>query len=149
MDMREHFPSQYITAADLQGKDVTLVMKYCEEKEMTDGKRKPVIYFERTEKGLVLNKTNMETISDMYGYDNDNWWGKPITLFPDRVDFQGKRMDAIRIRFKRIAKGVTGGVVHHTQAGGAEGFAPVNPPPRESLASQSDEKPPFDDDPPF
>ena len=46
-----------------------------------------VCYFDGTDKGLVLNKTNLNTIARLYGDDTDLWIGKPITLFATEVQF--------------------------------------------------------------
>ena len=58
---------------------------------------KPVVYFENKEKGLVLNKTNATVIAAGYGPETDGWVGKPITLYPAKVSFQGQMVAAIRV----------------------------------------------------
>jgi hypothetical protein len=98
MDIRSAFPSKYVKASDLQGKDVRVIIGQV-AMEQTQADAKPVLYFQGREKALVLNLTNANTIADMYGDDTDNWIGKPITLFATRIDMKGERVDAIRIRF--------------------------------------------------
>jgi arabinogalactan endo-1,4-beta-galactosidase len=91
------FPSKYLKAADLQGKQVKVVMSHVETETMGDDNR-PVLYFQGKEKGLVLNKTNANSISAVYGDDTDDWRGREIVLIEAMVDFQGKTMAAIRCR---------------------------------------------------
>lgn len=98
MRISEAFPSNYIRAADLQGRNVTVVMDRVEVEEVGSGEHKPVIYFQGKEKGLVLNKTNANNISLAYGDDTDAWTGGELILFPTMVDFQGRTVEAIRVK---------------------------------------------------
>ena len=101
MKFSEAFPSDYLRASDLQGRDVTVTIERVEFKELAGEPNKAVLYFEGKQRGLVLNKTNGVTIVDSYGDDMNEWIGKSITLFPTKVDFQGRRVDAIRVRVQR------------------------------------------------
>ncbi len=105
------FPSRYLRASDLRGKDVTMTIATVrvEELTMVGGRKadKPVVYFDETrkrakdpddEKRLVINKTNAKTIAAKYGTDTDGWTGKKITLYPAMVRFGGDTVEAIRIR---------------------------------------------------
>lgn len=89
--------SDYVKAADLQGRTATVTIASVSIEEI--GKdRKPVVYFRGKEKGMVLNKTNANTISALYGDETDNWVNQPVTLYVAWVDFQGKSVEAIRVR---------------------------------------------------
>jgi hypothetical protein len=91
------FPSQYVKAADLTGRRVTVRISHVKVEEVGDD-RKPVLYFQNTPKGLVLNKTNAEMIKEITGTsETDHWVGVPIVLFVTKTDFAGKRVDAIRV----------------------------------------------------
>jgi hypothetical protein len=92
------FPSKYLKCSDLQGHEVKVVVERIEVDSIGDDRR-AVLYFRGKQKGLVLNKTNANTIKDMWGNDTDGWAGKEITIYPTRVDFKGDRVDAIRIQF--------------------------------------------------
>lgn len=94
------FPSTYLKAADLQGRNVTVTMDHVKMEDI-GGDHKPILYFRGKEKGLVLNKTNSNNISAAYGYETDAWAGQTIELFPTMVDFQGKSVEAIRCRAPR------------------------------------------------
>jgi hypothetical protein len=57
-----------------------------------------VIFFKGKDKGLVLNKTNWSALVDITGEeDSDDWEGKKVKLVTRKVEYQGKRVPAIRI----------------------------------------------------
>ena len=60
--------------------------------------KKPVVYFEKVKKGMVLNKTNAKRIGKMHGEQMDNWSGKEIELYSELVPFQGEDVPSIRVR---------------------------------------------------
>jgi hypothetical protein len=101
MNIDQCYPSKYIKAADLpDGKDMTLTIARITVEELGDDEKesKPIVYFERAQKGLVCNKTNARTISKLYGAETDNWIGKRITLGVSWVDFAGDQVLALRVR---------------------------------------------------
>ena len=101
VNMTQAFPSKYISSEDLAGKEPTLVISNCVMEEIGQGNdksNKPVVYFQGAKKGMVLNKTNASTISDMYGPESDAWVGKPVTLITIWTEYQGKAMQGIRIK---------------------------------------------------
>ncbi len=93
----EAFPSNYLKCADLADRPHQLHMANVEMETIGDDKR-PVLYFKDAKKGLVLNKTNANNISYIYGDDMDEWAGECIELYPTTTDFQGKTVDCIRVR---------------------------------------------------
>ena len=102
MKTSEMFPSKYVAEADLGGQERVLVMRNIEFEEVGQQKdRKPVLYFEKANKGLVLNKTNTRKIESLYGTDTDDWMGHPIALYPSETDFQGETVACIRVRAPR------------------------------------------------
>lgn len=97
-NVNDAYPSKYLKAADLKGKPVPLVIKEVKMQEVGDD-RKLVVYFKSTDKSLVLNKTNANSIAAVTGSeDTDHWTGKKITIYPTKVEFQGKRVPAIRVQ---------------------------------------------------
>lgn len=111
MHFRVLFPSQYLAAHDLNGKDVVLTIRglVVEELKTERGsEKKPVVYFVETqkkaerektdEKRLVLNKTNAKLIAEMYGSEVNDWSGKRITVYATSVSAFGKNTEAIRVR---------------------------------------------------
>src|SRR5262245_21369938 len=92
----ELFPSRFLTAADLKGRPHGVVIEEV-TREDVGGENKPVIRFRDRTKGLVLNVTNYDAIAKRHGNETDDWNGKAVTICPTKVDFKGKRVDAIRI----------------------------------------------------
>jgi hypothetical protein len=97
MKMSEEFPSKYLKAADLQGREVRVIMQHVEREKVGDD-FKPALYFKGKDKAMILNKTNAGTISDAYGDDSEDWADQPLILFSVMVDFNGKVGPAIRCR---------------------------------------------------
>lgn len=104
------FPTRYLCAADLHGRDVDVLVSRVEVEEMTELDRdtkqrrkvkKTIVYFEGKTKGLCLNKTNASTIVELHGKTTEEWVGKAITIFPTTCRAFGKsNVDCIRIREK-------------------------------------------------
>lgn len=112
MNINGAFPSTFLKAADLSGRRALVTISHVTMEDIGD-EHKPVLFFAGKEKGLVLNKTNANAITEITGTDEtDGWRGKAIVLYVAKVDFQGKRVDAIRVDYPQTA----------TQA-------PVPPPP--------------------
>ncbi len=141
MNVNDFAPSTYLRAHDLQGREPTVAIAKVEQIELENNGRKEaklLISFVGKNKGLVLNKTNMFAISDLYGPETDDWVGKKIKLVTARVDYQGKRVDAIRIdppekQLNPTPKQVSDSV-----------FAPTPPaPPKGHPAAFGDEEIPF------
>jgi len=97
MRVSEAFPSKYLKAADLQGKNVLAVMDYVQTEKLGDDER-PVLYFKGKEKGLVLNRTNAEAITKLYGDEMNDWNGEEIVMFEAMVSFKKETVPAIRVR---------------------------------------------------
>ena len=97
MQISEAFPSKYLKASDLQGRQVQVRMSHATF-ELIGTDNKLILYFQGKDKGMVLNKTNANNISEIYGDDTDDWAGQPIVLVEAMVDFQGKTVPAIRVR---------------------------------------------------
>jgi len=97
MKVSEEFPSQYLKASDLGGREVRVTMARVErEKIGTDTKL--ILYFKGKEKGLVLNKTNAFAIGDAYGEDTEDWYDQPLIMFSIKTEYQGKIVDGLRCR---------------------------------------------------
>ena len=97
MKINEAFPSKFLKAADLQGRHVRLQIHKVQLEDIGDDAAKPVLYFQNKQKGLVLNRTNAQTITDAYGDDTDHWTGCEVELFSTKVLFQSRMVDAIRL----------------------------------------------------
>ena len=94
--------SKYLKAEDLKGRkhpltisEVTVV-----EFEARNGKPKQSklgLKFQGREKGMVLNKTNANTISAIHGADYGTWVGKSISIYPTKVQYGDEMVDSIRV----------------------------------------------------
>jgi hypothetical protein len=95
----EVYPSNFIAAGDLDGREVTLTIERVADKNTVrreDGSLidKAVLYFKetkRTEKlphgpGLVLGKTNAKRIRTEHGNVMDKWVGQQVILYRDTTE---------------------------------------------------------------
>lgn len=111
MHFKVLFPSLYLAAHDLLGRDVVLTIRRLVVEDLKTERgteKKPVVYFDETfkkaqaagtdEKRLVLNKTNAKTIAEIYGPEVNDWTGKRITVYATKVSAFGKETEAIRVR---------------------------------------------------
>lgn len=98
MKASDVFPGKYLKAVDLGTSTPVVVIAKVVMEKITDDETKPVVYFVGKEKGVVLNKTNFNTIEEITGEpDTDHWKGSRIMLITAKVEFQGKRVLGIRI----------------------------------------------------
>ena len=108
MNIQTAFPSAYMKAADLENKPINLTIEKVVMEEVgqgADADTKPCVYFNDSPykykngtKGWVLNVTNSKMIAAYYGDDTDNWIGKPVQVYPDKVQFGGNIVDCLRVR---------------------------------------------------
>jgi hypothetical protein len=129
-DVRTWFDDKkWIYAYDLQGRDITLtIAKAIPGEVMGDGGRKnkkPVLYFQGKQKGLVLNITNVRTIGALYGFEAKEWIGKRITIYPTTCQFGPNTVECIRVR-PRIP-------------GDKQKDAPPDPPPADERVPGADD----------
>lgn len=70
-----------------------------EIKDTKGGKSlKPVLYFKEEVPKMIMNITNGNTISALYGSHPDKWIGKQIQVYSTQVPFGKKQVDGLRIR---------------------------------------------------
>jgi len=99
MKISQAFPSKYLKASDLENKQPRVTISHVQMENIAEGEdAKPVIFFKGKEKGMVLNKTNANTIRMAYGDDTDDWANEDIVLFSAMIDFQGKQTEALRVK---------------------------------------------------
>ncbi len=105
MKMSEAFPSKFLKASDLQDQEHLLTIDRVEMDSVgRDKEEKPILYFRKKQKGLVLNVTNTKTISKLYGDDSEEWAGKEIVAYPTETDYEGERVECIRVKAPKAAK---------------------------------------------
>lgn len=121
-DYRSMFDRKYLGAWDLAKEDGTprdVVLTIREVKaELLSNKsgstKKPVVYFEGTDRAFALNKSNGATIAAMYGNNTKAWAGKRIKLYATQVNFGPQTVDAIRVR-PTIPNGASSNGIAHRE----------------------------------
>jgi hypothetical protein len=142
------FPSKYLRHTDLNGRAVKFTMSTVKREEIGFGAKreeKPLLSFRETAKMLVLNKTNAQSIVDLYGDNPRAYPGKALTLFPAKVDAMGKTHDVIRVRGPKPGDAPAATVLGagpSPSTGGAE-ETPPDPDP-EDYGAPSDDDIPFE-----
>jgi hypothetical protein len=99
----DFYPSPFLRASDLKGKEITVAIDRVEAEEFEqDGvkRTKPVVHFrDKGIKPLILNKTNSTRIATALGSkDTDTWPGRQVRLYPDMEDFKGQVHEVVRVR---------------------------------------------------
>jgi hypothetical protein len=101
MKRGDAFPAARLKSEDIKGKRVRVVIEEIKIEEVGQGEdreKKPVAYFQNKEKSMVLNVTNWNRLEEFLGSDDsDDWIGQSIVLGTERVEFQGKRVDGLRV----------------------------------------------------
>jgi hypothetical protein len=130
----EVFPSRFWKAADLKGGRMTVkISEVVMESIVDDEDDKPCVYFENQTKCLPLNVTNWNMLEELSGSDeSDNWVGLRVSLYATKVDFQGKRVPAIRIEAAPVSRQAGGGGT------GSRVQKPLEPDNPEADAGESD-----------
>ena len=127
---------KYLRAVDCDPPILVTMSAVTQEEVGQDREHKYALWFSEVEMGLILNKINGDTISQIVGTDDsDSWNGHQIVLFKTQTDYAGKRVDCIRVRAPKKAP------VRATAK-------PVDP--RAEMAAMQQQEEPFDDaDVPF
>ena len=99
-NVNDYFPSSYLKASDLQGREVIVVIDRVDfEAVGRDREMKAVLYFHGKQKGIVLNKTNAKKIIEISGSAlTEEWKGTSIKIYPTETEFGGETVDCIRIK---------------------------------------------------
>jgi hypothetical protein len=103
MKISQLFPRKYATGQDLVDKTPTLIIDLVQLEEMhsqpgAPAEKKPVIYFARATKGIVLTPTLARQIAAIHGDDTETWTGKSIQLYAESLRVAGQTRLAIRAR---------------------------------------------------
>jgi hypothetical protein len=98
--INEAFPSTYLKASDLQGREIAVTIERVEfEAVGREREQKAIVYFVGKTKGVVLNKTNAKKIVEIAGSAlTEDWYGTTIILFPTETEFGGETVDCIRVK---------------------------------------------------
>jgi hypothetical protein len=96
------YPSEYLNAADLLGKEFKVVIARVEMEEVpgVDGqkKSKPVVHFAKGHKRFPLPKTCAKVMAGKFGPNTEDWIGKTITVYPTTCQAFGQTVECVRVR---------------------------------------------------
>ncbi len=97
-------PGKYIKGAEVKaaGKPIPLTIARIEPRHEMKGKNgeseaKPCLFFDETEKGCVLNKTNTAALAGILGRDPRKWIKKKVVLRAEPGRYFGELRTPIRI----------------------------------------------------
>ena len=100
-------PGRFINPDKLEKRDVTLTIKDFLFEKMVNGKKKDgsedvqtkcILYFQETDKGMKVNKTNQVCLKAMFGGTPDDAIGKKVTLMYSTARFGREVHPCIRFR---------------------------------------------------
>ena len=134
MNINDAYPSNYLRASDLKGRNIPVVIDHIEQ-EKVGNDSKMVLYFQNKQKGMILNKTNAKNIAALYSPETDAWAGRQLVIFEAMVDFKGQTVPALRVRGPQPKDKPNGNAAH----------APVQQPPMAPSYPPND----MDDSAPF
>lgn len=121
-----------IDVPDLEDGGLVVTIKGADFKEFDDG-GKIIVKFVETDKSLVLNKTNADTLTKMFGSDDtDDWLDRKVKLYATDTTYQGKPIRGIRVHSRPVK-----GKALQPAAGGRD-FDETAPPPARPAADDDD-----------
>ena len=102
-DYRKYLNKNFLGAWDVpEDGDLILTIDHAERNEVQNerGKEtKTVLYFKEDYKPMILNKVNPDSISKALGSTHiEDWEGKRIAIFSEKVNAFGGLKDALRVR---------------------------------------------------
>jgi len=101
-NINDIFPSKYLKAHDLKGKSPTVMIDRVVLEEVRGRKgidTKAVVYFRGKAKGMLFNKTNAQSVTQIArSAITEQWTGVAITLYATTDKFGQETHDVIRIK---------------------------------------------------
>ena len=110
MKANELCPSPNLQALDIGtdlGDSVNVTIKGFDKSEV--GKEKQVrsrLFVEEFDRPLVINRTNVKALIDLYGNDTADWNGQPFNLYVSETSFQGDTVRCLRVRAPKVEKNI-------------------------------------------
>ena len=107
-NINDVFPSKYLKAHELQGKTPTVTIDHVEFEQLrkrtgAGTETKAVVYFRGKAKGLLLNKTNARTITQLAkSAVTEDWRGLALALYATTAAFGDETHAVIRIKAPAI-----------------------------------------------
>ncbi len=110
MKANELCPSPNLQALDIGtdlGDSVNVTIKGFDKSEV--GKEKQVrsrLFVEEFDRPLVINRTNVKALIDLYGNDTSDWIGEKFNLYVSETSFNGDTVRCLRVRAVKAEKGI-------------------------------------------
>lgn len=101
-------PSPNLQALDIGtelGDSVNVTIKGFDSAEV--GKEKQIrsrLFVEEFNRPLVINRTNVKALIDLYGNDTSDWIGERFNLYVSETSFQGDTVRCLRVRAVKVEK---------------------------------------------
>ena len=108
MKANELCPSPNLQALDIGtelGDSVNVTIKGFDSAEV--GKEKQIrsrLFVEEFSRPLVINRTNVKALIDLYGNDTSDWIGEQFNLYVSETSFQGDTVRCLRVRAVKVEK---------------------------------------------
>ena len=103
MNVFKVVPPTYLNAAGLGDQEIRDTIGRVSAVEFDRGERKVVVNLANDGRGVILNRTNLETIVTAYGPETDDWVGKPVIVRAEPTTFQGRKMQGVRVHIPPAA----------------------------------------------
>jgi hypothetical protein len=87
------------------GDSVNVTIKGFDKSEV--GKEKQIrsrLFVEEFDRPLVINRTNVKALIDLYGNDTSDWIGEQFNLYVSETSFQGDTVRCLRVRAVKAEK---------------------------------------------
>jgi len=103
-------PSPNLQALDIGtelGDSVNVTIKGFDKSEV--GKEKQVrsrLFVEEFDRPLVINRTNVKALIDLFGNDTADWIGESFNLYVSETSFNGDTVRCLRARAPKLEKNV-------------------------------------------
>ena len=98
INAQDFIGSRYLGQEDLDGEMVLTLTHVVPEQLLEGDDEKLVAYFAEIKKPLILNKTNLRRLANIFGTKWADAWQGPITVYVDQdVEMQGKVVGGIRV----------------------------------------------------
>jgi hypothetical protein len=99
-NVNDLLPSKYLKPYDLKGTSPIVTIARVELEVMGRTRdRLPVLYFVGKAKGLKLNRTIADVLTQLAGSpDTDHWAGTRVQLYATTADFGKQTYDVVRVK---------------------------------------------------
>ena len=105
-DMTDALAGRWMSQHDIDDEGKILKIKKVTREEVGDDQTdKFALHFAGDHKPLLLNKTNIRVLVELYGSKSDEWVDKPIHVYLDEnVSYGGKRVGGLRLKKVKASK---------------------------------------------